>query len=233
MENVSLSKVSGVCAILTGILHVAAFGIISVGSPDLLDSNKASEFLPIVEEDKEVVATALWLFVLAPFLGIVAGLGIYKVLSDQGNLMQVAVVLLVVGLIFVTGRGLIDLATIYELSPGYADAAVGSATRATLEVMTDTLQTLGIVTDLIGGALALGIGVLFFSLAVLRTSFAPKWIGYLGLVSALLGGWISLLGPAATIFEIIGFVGLIGFAVWMIAMGVRLLRLQETGAAAS
>ena len=70
----------------------------------------------------------------------------------------------------------------------------------------------------------LGIGVLLFSLAILRTAIAPKWIAWLGFLAALLGGWVTLLGPAAEVFEFIGF---IGFMVWMIAIGVALWRAPE------
>ena len=227
MEKVSLVKVSGVSAILAVLLGAAGLVLIMVASPDLIDAKEASEFLPIVEDNREFIATALWLFVLAPVLLMVAALGFYQALRQGGSLMQVAVVTIIAGSLFGISRSLIDIATVYELSPAYAKAEVGSSTRATLEVVTETLGTLGILADLVANVLIVGIGVLLFSLAVLRTSVAPKWVGYLGLVAAVLGGWLPLLGPALSVFEAIGFIGLVVTFVWLVSMGVTLLRQQE------
>ena len=147
--------------------------------------------------------------------------------------MLVAVVTFVIGLLFGISRSLIDLATVYELAPAYATAEVGSIIRATLEVVADTSGTLGVLADFVAVALTSGVGVLLFSLAVLRTSVAPKWIGYLGLAVALSEGWLSLLGPASSVFEFIGLIGFIAFFVWIVSMGVALLRIREPVASAS
>ena len=45
-----------------------------------------------------------------------------------------------------------------------------------------------------GGVLVAGMGVLLFSLAILRTTVAPKWVAWLSFPVALLGGWFTLLG---------------------------------------
>ncbi len=224
MERISLMKVSGVCAILTGVLAAVAFIMIVTGT-DLLDAEDAVEILPALDKDQNLVATALWLFVLAPVLAIGAALGLFQALRGAGDLMWIAVVAFVIGLLLVIARSLIGLGLIYELAPDYVDAS--GAARLSLEVTADTLSTIGVLADLVANALTFGIGVLLFSLAILRTSVAPKWVGWLGLLVALLGGWLSLIGPASEVFEIIGFVGFIGFWVWMIVIGGILWRAQE------
>ena len=232
MGQISLMKVSGVCAILAGILGVAGIVVITVGIPDLKSATGALTYLPILERNKETIAVGLWLFVLAPLLAIFAGLGFYQALREGGELMIVAVAMFVIGLLFIITRGFIELATVYGLSTGYAAADAGSATRATLEIVAETFRTLGTLVDLVGEALSAGIGVLLFSLAILRTSVAPKWIGYLGLVVALVLGWLPLLGPALPVFKGIGLIGFFAFIVWIVSMGVVLLRQKSESASA-
>ena len=222
MERISLMKVGGVCAILTGVLAAVGFIMIVTGT-DLLDTEDAVEILPVLDKDQNLIATGL--FVLAPVLAIGAALGLFQALRGAGDLMWIAVVAFVIGLLFVIVNSLIGLGIIYELAPDYVDAS--GAARLSLEVTADTLATIGVLADLVSSALTFGIGVLLFSLAILRTSVAPKWVGWLGVLVALLGGWLALIGPASEVFEIIGFIGFIGFWVWMIVMGGFLWRTQE------
>ena len=72
---------------------------------------------------------------------------------------------------------------------------------------------------------------LLFSLAILRTKVAPKWVAWLGIFAALLGGWIPLLRPVAEVFEIFELIGGLGWFVWMVVMGVVLWRAPEPASA--
>ena len=56
---------------------------------------------------------------------------------------------------------------------------------------------------------------------------APPWAGWLGVAAAVLGGWFTLLGPVAEVFELINFVGLVALIAWMVAIGVVLWRTPE------
>ena len=227
MENVSLTKVGGVCAILTGIL--AAAGFILIASTDILDAEKAVEALPALDKDQNLIATALWLFMLAATFGLAAALGFFQALRQAGALVWLATLFFEVGTLMVFAFTSIFLAMTYELAPAYLEAT--GATKSALEATGDTLGQLGDLTNLISGALSWGLGVLLFSLVILRTSVVTKWIGWLGILVAILGGWLALLGPTSDVFETIGFIGFIGFWVWMIAMGVALLRLPEPAGA--
>ena len=221
MERVSLVKVGGVCAIVTGI--VSAVGVILIiAGTDLFDAEDTAEALPIFEEDQAIVAIALWLFVLGTVLLMAAGLGLFQALRQAGSLMWVALVAFVGGAFVTLFHHFTDLAVVYELAPAYVDAT--GDTKSTLAIVGDTLDSFAHIADAVGGVLILGIGVLLFSLAILRTAIAPKWIAWLGFLAALLGGWVTLLGPAAEVFEFISF---IGFMVWMIAIGVALWRAPE------
>jgi len=41
------------------------------------------------------------------------------------------------------------------------------------------------------------------------------------------GGWLTLLSPVAEVFELVTFIGFVGFWVWMAAMGVAVWRTPE------
>ena len=228
MERISLLKVGGVCAILYTIAAIAA--IIPIAAADLLDAEDAADILPILAEDQTLAATAGWLFVLAPILLAVAGLSFFQALRQAGPLLWVALLAFVGGSLLILSRSFIWLAMTYKLAPAYLDAAEG--TKSTLAIVGDTLVSLGFMAELVaGGVLIGGIGVLLFSLAILRTTVAPKWVAWLGFLVAVLAGWFTLLGPVAEVFEIIELIGTVGFFVWMVALGVALWRAPEPASA--
>ena len=226
MESVSLMKVSGVCGILTGIVSAAAFFILNVAT-NFVDADGPASFLLAANDDKATIAAALWLFVLGPLLSLMAVLGLYQAMRDQGSMVRVAAVFFLLGVPFALSRVFLDLGVVYELAPAYAVTAANSATSASLAVVADTLKTIGLLASLVANALLSGIGILLFSVAIIRTSVVPKSIGWLGVLVAILGGWLPLFGPAFNVIEIIGLIGFFLTIVWMISVGISLLRLRE------
>ena len=103
----------------------------------------------------------------------------------------------------------------------------GPGAGAELLLLVDALFTLSLLFRLVGDAIFTGIGGLLFSIAILQTGFAPKWVGWVGLVGAL-GHWLVLLSQTSEVFELIGLVGEVAFFVWLIAVGVVLLRRPTT-----
>ncbi|MCZ6478123.1 MAG: hypothetical protein O6851_07410, partial [Gemmatimonadetes bacterium] len=82
----------------------------------------------------------------------------------------------------------------------------------------------------VGHVLIFGIGVLLFSFAILQTSVVPKWIGWLGLIVVAVN--VALLTFLSGVFHIIRPPWLWPVAtgtnlLWVVAMGVVLLRLRE------
>ena len=231
MEKTGLMKVSGVCGILTGIVAATGF-IIIIAATDVLDADGAAEILTAAHKDSRAAAGALWLFALAPLLAVMAFLGLYKALQKQGNLIKVATVFFILGIPLGLSRVFLDLGLVYALAPGYAISAANSDTSASLMVVADTMDVIGLLADLVANVLMIGIGVLLFSVAIIRSSVIHKWIGWLGIVVALVGGWLPLLGPASDPIEVIGSIGFFFFMAWMVAMGINLLRLKEPAATA-
>ena len=67
-----------------------------------------------------------------------------------------------------------------------------------------------------------------FAVAILRTRALPRWIGWLGILVGVLAGWLGLLSPASGVIESISGIGFIGFFVFMLSMGVAILRRHDT-----
>jgi hypothetical protein len=68
-----------------------------------------------------------------------------------------------------------------------------------------------------------------FAYAILKTAVVPRWLGWLGFVVAVFGGWLGLLGPASSLLEGISTIGFLAFFVFMLGMGIALLRRPGAG----
>ena len=78
--------------------------------------------------------------------------------------------------------------------------------------------------DYAGDALLWAVVLPAYAWAALRTGSAPRWIGWVGLVSAAFAGWLGLLAPASSVIVGLTLIGFVGFFVWTTAMGLALLR---------
>ena len=79
-------------------------------------------------------------------------------------------------------------------------------------------------TNLAGDFVLWGVVIPLYSVAILTTRVVPRWIGWLGLAVGLFGGWVGVFGSLSPILEGVGAFGFIGFFVFMLAMGVAMLR---------
>ncbi len=114
---------------------------------------------------------------------------------------------------------LIPIAMGYELVPAYLDA--DPAGQATLAATADTLAAIALVTNAAGIFLGFGVVVPMYAVAILTTRALPRWIGWLGLLVGALAGWLGLLSPASSG---IASISNIGFFVFMLSMGIALIR---------
>ena len=69
-----------------------------------------------------------------------------------------------------------------------------------------------------------GVVVPMYAVAVLKTTFIRRWIGWLGLFVGVFAGLGDALSPASGVIDGLTFLGFVGFFVWMAAMGASLLR---------
>jgi hypothetical protein len=229
IQSQRLSRVGAVCAIATvvcfllGGISMASSGvqllIPETGEPGL-------EWIADVDAASGLFFTGAWLIVLMGFFGIVAMVGFYDVLRDAGEVMVLAPILGTVGLTLVTVSHLVPISMAYELVPAYSDA--DTAGQATLGATFDTFAATALVTNSAGNFLGWGVAVPMFAVAILRTRALPRWIGWLGILVGVLAGWLGLLSPASGVIEGISSIGFIGFFVFMLSMGVAILRRHDT-----
>ena len=67
------------------------------------------------------------------------------------------------------------------------------------------------------------------SVVVLRTGILWRWVGWVGLVASVLYGFnqgdiLATAVPGFPVFDLAGFIGSSLWAVWLIALGVAVLR---------
>ncbi|MDP6822192.1 MAG: DUF4386 family protein [Dehalococcoidia bacterium] len=222
MENLSLQRVSGIGAILTGI--VAIIGIILISSTDAMTAEDSAELFPVVHDDKAVIGAGIWMLTLAPVLLLGAVAGIYQKLRSAGDVLRIALIAVAVDALFIIISNVLALGVVYEVATPWVEG--GSEAGSNLLVLGDTLMTMSLVIRVVGDALGLGIGILLFSIAILKTGLAPKWIGWLGLIAAL-GGWLGLFVSTSEVFGLLGLIGAIALFIWLIGMGVTMVRSSE------
>src|SRR5262245_34821511 len=233
MWGVRLRTIGAVCAILTTVLFVTGGVLLnSSGVEDLIPptGTEGIDWIADVDDASGGFFVGGWLIVVVTIVGSVALVGFYDVLKGAGEWTILAPILGVFGLLVVTVSHVLPLAVAYELVPGYVEA--GPAAQESVEVTFQTLASLSLLLNYVGNALGFGVAVPLFALAILRTGALPRWLGWLGLAVGFLAGWLGLLGLASDVVEGISVLGFIGFFVFMLAMGIALLR-RARGAAAA
>ncbi len=225
MWDVRVARVGAWCAMaavacfVLGVVAMASSGV-QVLIPETGSAGR--EWIADVDAAGGLFYFGAWLIILMGFLGVVAFLGFYDALRDAGRALVLAPVLGAVGLTLVTVSHLIPIAMGYELVPAYTGA--GPVAQASMAATADTLAAIALVTNSAGNVLGWGVATPMFALAVLQTRLLPRWIGWLGLAVGLLAGWVGMLAPVADVFEVPSTLGFFGFFVFLLAMGIAILR---------
>jgi hypothetical protein len=117
------------------------------------------------------------------------------------------------------------LLTMPLLAQAYVDPGASEATRATVGLLYDALNSyVGGVGELLGVALLSGLWTLLVSIVLLRgSSLAPRWMGVYGLVAA---GLLLVAVSKVFGFDLGPLLIIQGFAwqFWLLALGIFLLR---------
>ena len=225
MKTLRLSTVAAVCALgvpICFVLGALAMGSSGVGVLIPETGRPGRDWIAAVNAAGGLFYAGAWLVILMGFLGIVALVGFYDTLRTAGPVMILAPILGAVGLTLVTVSHLIPIAMAYELVPAYINA--DPAGQAALAATADTLAATALVTNAAGNFLGWGIVIPLFAVAILNTRALPRWIGWLGLLVGVIAGWLGLLSPASSVISSIANIGFIGFFVFMLSMGIALLR---------
>jgi hypothetical protein len=151
---------------------------------------------------------------IASFLGIAAGVlliffGAYlrRVFDAADPGRSMLPILVLIGLSIVAVGGAIDSTLLF------------AAAEAADDISAPQLQTIQAIWDNDFLTLALGVEVFLWaaSLCVLRTGALPKWLGWVGIVLAIVG------------FTPVGFAAAIGAALWIVIVSILLALRERSG----
>jgi hypothetical protein len=228
VDFVTLGGVAAVLAVVTllgGIFTHIAYG----GSPpDGMDV-----YLNDIHADHAGNMLAASLDASAFLLLLVFMVALYQLFRDDGGTMRLALLAGGFGLLLVTTSRFLSMTEV-ELAARYA--AADGATQAAIAAMAETVVRMKALIGLVGNLLAWGVGGLLFSLAIIRTSVLSRWLGIGGLVYASVM-WITAVEVAASQGltsrdSIAYFLGAWFGIIWLLAMGIAPIRLDETTAGA-
>jgi hypothetical protein len=216
MMRLDLQRLGAVCAVLYAPLVVVS--IAAIGGTGQLSANGAVEFLPILDANKSLAAAASILFIVMPLLLAVAGMALFLMLDRRESIAWLVVFGFVGGGLSILYRGFIWLAMTLELAPAYVHADASQQTS--LAAVGNTLQVFSFGADMVGAVLVAGIGVLICSVLMLRQGIGPRWLGWLGIAAALVGGWLTLLTKNSEVAAAISGIGDLAWVLWIAAAGV-------------
>ena len=218
-----LVRLTGVTLVLTAVAAVLG----SILADPLIESHDDREkFVEQVENAADRVPV-IYVFQVVEvgrgFLAVAAGLGLYLVLRERARGTSVGGLLLfVLSGVFVTGQAFVG-AGMARAADDYAGGGlvgIGSGSADVLELIR-VLAVLHFGYFLTAFA-ALGLGTAAFAFGLVwSTSFAPRWLGWLG----LLAGGLLVLTPLAVTADVLFFpffFGAILTIVWLLAAGLWL-----------
>ena len=228
MENVTLIKIGGVSAVLVPVMFIAAGVLFAVfGVPSFPEEPGELEAWARSSTDSALVPGGFAAVLLVKALLVPVAFGFYAALRREvGQVLWIAIGATILGSVFLSGATLIDVVLAAEVAPRYLEAS--EASRPALAAFAFTLHGARDIVRAFGDVVGLGVGMGLFALTGLRTTVVRKWIGWLGLVGILLAGWLPPLEPVSEAFKISFSLGLPLVFVWLIAMGVTLLRLPPS-----
>jgi hypothetical protein len=230
MKDLDMRTVGAICALLTVACFVVGIAFMATSGVQVLipeTGKDGLDWIADVNDAGDGFFVGAWLVIVGGFTGLVALVGFYFVLRDAGPIVILGPILGVAGLTLVQVSHLIPIAMAYELVPDYVDAS--GATRASIASTADTLAILALVLNYAGNLLNWGVVVPLYAISVLKTRAVPRWIGWLGIVTAVFAGWLGLLAPASSVIEGLTTIGFFGFFLFLASMGVAILRRRTTG----
>ena len=229
MRNISLATAGAVCALITvagfviGVALMASSGIQTL-IPET--GKNGLKWIADVQDAGDLFIAGASVTVFAGLFALVAFVGFYDALRHAGPLMIIAPVAGAAGMVLVTISHATPIAIALQLAPGYT--AANEATQASLAVTTDTFAQFCLLMNYFGDILIWGVTTPLFAIAVLKTSAVPRWIGWVGIVTAVFAGWLYLLSPVSSIVDGLSAIGFLAFFIFMASLGVALLRRRAT-----
>ncbi len=227
MGNARLVKVGGVFALVAAVMQIVGNGL----HPPIPTNT--------VEALQLMAGTGHWtaihvLITISYFMFIPFIVGASAAFQDQNSpLIRVGTVLVVVG----SGIGAVQITTHLTLFKYLADQYVATndpAIQQNLILLYDALWPYNVALE-IAHLLAIFISAILFGSAMLDDALFPRWLGWLGIVAGGISSAGILIGKIVintVTGDIIFGLGLIPLVLWIIAVGIVLLRLKPVTQAA-
>lgn len=225
MGDGSLTRLAGIFSLLSAACLIGAMALgISLGGkgPGPIDFGDPQVLAQLRTGGKASLVLEL-LALIAPTLSLGAGLGWYPLLRDKGGYVAIGILLWYVGMIFVIWQDAMEFALAAWL-PDLHAGVEGTRAEALLAIGAMGGRTIEIFM-LLGDLLSF-CGILIVCTALLRGTGSMRLIGACGAASAILI-CAGLLFPPLSLARLVGF---LLFLIWMIAMGVLMLRWQPGSA---
>jgi len=225
MKGIDLARVGGACAVLTVVGFVVGIAMMASNGVQVLipeTGKDGIEWIADVNDAGDWFVGGAAVVVFAGLVGLVAFLGFYEAVRDAGPITVIAPVAGAVGLVLVTISHATPIALAVNFAPDFA--ASDTATKATLATEFDTWAQFCLLMNYFGDVLAWGVTVPIFAIAILATRVVPRWIGWVGLVSAFFAGWLGIFSPISSVIEGITTIGFFAFFIFLLSFGIALLR---------
>jgi hypothetical protein len=225
MRGVTIARVGGVFLIGGALAFMGVFAFLAArfNYPQVLDGN-AAQVLPSLLATG-TMGRAVWaIYGFLPLIWIPAGVGAFHALRDtRDGSMRVAMFFALVAALSMM-LGLLRWPSIdWTLAQAYAVG--GEADRVAISATFAGLNSfLGNYVGEFLGELSFSLFFLLSSLAMLaRNSRFPRWVGYLGVFTAV-AGMIGMFRNVTDVVDPIAAVNNYLLPLWMIVFGVSLVR---------
>ena len=229
MRTVTTVRVGGVFLIGGALAFMGVFAFLAArfNYPQVLDGN-ADQVLPSLLATRTTGRMVWAIYGVLPLIWIPAGVGAFQALRGvrEGS-MRIAMLFAVVAAITMI-LGLLRWPSIHwKLAEAYANGT--DAERAAISSMFSGLNSfLGNYVGEFLGELSFSVFFLLSGLAMLSPGARfPRWIGYLGVFTAVLG----MIGMFRNVTDVVAPVAAVNnylLPLWMIVFGVSLLRYRPT-----
>ena len=225
MTSLFVVRIAGVFALLAVAAQLAAFGIaftsgIQPGAP--LDFSDGAQLLAAADANPGVLG--LVFATISPSLGLPLGIALYVVLKDAKGYALFGAMMLYVGMTIALVHEVLRIALFWRMPLLYQRAT--EEARPAVLALGDLVVHVQDMISLIAFVLIFGGGFAPLAIGIIRTGAVPRALGWVLLV---LGVGIGLVAYPLQYFRFAGaslvvLGGMMVFFLWLVAMGVTLLR---------
>ena len=234
MTSLFVVRIAGVLALLAVVAQFAAFGIafasgIRPGAP--LDFSDGAQLLAAADVSPGVLG--LVFATISPSLALPLGIALYVVLKDAKGYALFGATMYYVGQTIALVHEVLRIALFWRM-PGLYQRATEEARPAVL-ALGDLVVHVQDMLSLIAFVVGFGAGFTALAMAIIRTRAIPRSLGWVLLILGVGVGFVAyplqyFRFPGASLVVL---AGMTVFFLWLVAIGVTLLRWRPSVAPAA